>query len=86
MVKGWLWRSWSIFVRRPFQFFCLLVEVGVEVAFDKACMRFLELVFVKVSENHSNIIQQLVDPGKMKQRLVDGLQNGPVSQGIFQTS
>lgn len=46
----------NTFVRQSLQFFYLLVEIGIEITIDKACMRFLQLVSIEVGENDSDII------------------------------
>lgn len=47
---------------RTLQFFQLLIEVCVKVAVNNAGMGLLELVFVQVHKNSSDVVYQLVNP------------------------
>lgn len=64
-LHGWLGRFVSTFVHPPLQVFYLLVGVGIEpeVASHNSSMRFSERIFVKTSENLTDVIQPGVDPG-----------------------
>ena len=55
------------------EFLNLLVEVSIEFVLGDMRARALQLIFVQVNEYRRNIIQQFIDPAKMKQRLIDSL-------------
>lgn len=44
----------------------LLVEVPIELVLDDRRTRALQLVLVEIDENGRDVIEQLVDPAKVK--------------------
>ena len=59
--------------------FEFLVEVRVEGVFEEGSVGLLELVLVYREEDLANIVDQLVNPGKVEERLVDSLEAVSVS-------
>jgi len=49
--------------RIAFKLSYLLIEVFIKVALDKAGVRLLQLVLIKVHEYDSNIVEEFIDPG-----------------------
>lgn len=58
---------------RTFQFLDLLIEVIIEIAFHDSRMRFPDLVTVEVYKEDPDVVEEFVDPGKVEERLIDGL-------------
>ncbi len=50
-----------------------MIEVIIEIAFHDSRMRFPDLVTVEVYKEDPDVVEEFVDPGKVEERLIDGL-------------